>query len=112
MVKAKGHKWPGKLVQIEDPSFFIFDQADGKIAQIQSNKPLPFIDLGNNFFVPLAITDATANISADELNQFLDGTAPLTEESYVKGRYAGKRLYNLVYMPTHDPTIRSLVGGS
>ncbi len=111
IVKAKG-KWPGKLVQIDAPSFFVFDQADSKIAQIQSNKPLPFIDLGNNFFIPLAITDASANITADELNQFLAGLAPLSEESYVKGRYAGKRLYNLVYMSNHDAAIRSLVGGS
>lgn len=98
MLKPKGH-WSGNLVQIDNPQFFIFDADTKKIVKVQSNKPLPFIDLGNNLFAPLSATEQSASITPEELKEYVSGDIMLDEEIYVKGRYAGKRYYNIIYSP-------------
>lgn len=105
MLKPKG-RWSGSLVQIDKPQFFIFDADTKKIVKVESNKPLPFIDLGNNLFAPLSATEQSAAITPEELTAYMNGEATLDEEMYVKGRYAGKRYYNIIYLPSSQEIIR------
>jgi hypothetical protein len=91
----------GKLVEVKEPEFFVADPASKKVVKIKSKKPLPFLDLGNQMYIPLSMVDPSSMISPEEAMRFLSTGNGLEEEVYVKGRYAGKRFFNLMYMPTH-----------
>ena len=103
-------KVKGKLVEVKEPSIFVADPSTKKVDKIVSKKPLPFLDLGNNIFIPLAVVEPTSMISPEEAMKFLSGGGGLEEEIYVKGRYAGKRLFNLMYMPSHAVIINKAYG--
>jgi hypothetical protein len=77
-----------------------------KITKVQSKKPLPFIDLGNNLFMPLSAVEQSSIVAPEELKSYLNGEVALDEDIYVKGRYAGKRYYNLMYMPSAEDILR------
>jgi hypothetical protein len=49
-------------------------------------------------------------ITPEEAMKFLSGGGGLEDEVYVKGRYAGKRLFNLMYMPAHAVTLKQKIG--
>jgi hypothetical protein len=49
-----------------------------------------------------------AAITSDEANQYLNGQNSLEDEIYVKGRYAGKKYFYLMYSPVHNEAITKL----
>ena len=105
LLKPKG-SWSGNLVQIDNPQFFILDADTKKITKVQSKKPLPFIDLGNNLFMPLSTIEQSSIVTPEELKSYLDSEVALDEDIYVKGRYAGKRYYNLMYIHGSEDILR------
>lgn len=107
----KPKKVRGKLVEVKEPNIFVADPVSKKVVKIQSKKPLPFLDLGNNIFIPLSVVEPSSMISTEEAMKFLSGDGGLDEDIYVKGRYAGKKLYNLMYMPNYAVTIKQKFGG-
>ncbi len=107
---SMGTRLKGKLVEVKDPQFFIPDAKSGKVVKIQSKKPLPFLDLGNKVYIPLAVVDPASMITTQEAMDYLTGQSQLDQEIYVKGRYAGKKVFNIMYMPSHDTAIRSQFG--
>jgi F0F1-type ATP synthase assembly protein I len=100
----------GKLVEVKEPEFFVADPATKKVVKIKSKKPLPFLDLGNKMYVPLSVSIPTSMISPEEAMRFLNEGQGLDEEIYVKGRYAGKRFFNLMYMPAHAVILKKKFG--
>lgn len=106
----KPKKVRGKLVEVKEPNIFVADPSSKKVVKIQSKKPLPFLDLGNNIFIPLAVAEPSSMISTEEAMKFLSGEGGLDEDIYVKGRYAGKKSYNLMYMPNYAVTIKQKFG--
>lgn len=105
-----GEIFKGKLIEVAEPQFFIADPKTKKVVKIKSKKPLPFLDLGKKLYIPLSVVDPKSIIDTQEAMDYLDGQRGLEGEIYIKGRYAGKRLYNLMYMPTHDRAIRQRFG--
>jgi len=105
-----GGKIKGKLVEVKEPAFFVANPKTKKVDRIVSNKPLPYLDLGKNVFIPLAAIEPTSMITPEEAMKFLSGGGGLEDEVYVKGRYAGKRLFNLMYMPAHAVTLKQKIG--
>ena len=108
MIKPNG-SLTGKLVQVEKPEFFILDADTKKIIKISSEKPLPFLDLGNSLFVPLSVTDDKSAISPEELKEYIAKKNPLSDDLYVKGRYAGKKYFNLLYTPQSDTDLKKIL---
>lgn len=100
----------GKLVEVKEPELFILDNKGKKVSKVKNKKPLPFLEIGKNLYVPLAMVDKNSMIATEEVMNYMDGQNVLDEEIYVKGRYAGKKYFYLMYMPTHDATIRSKYG--
>lgn len=110
VVLKKGEVLKGKLVEVKEPQFFVPDPKSKKIVKIKSKKPLPFLDLGNKLYMPLSVVSPESIIDTQEGMDFLDGQRALDQEIYIKGRYAGKKAFNLMYMPTHDSAIRQRYG--
>lgn len=108
MIKPDG-SLTGKLVQVEKPEFFILDADTKKIVKISSEKPLPFLDLGNNLFVPLSVTDDKSAISPEELKEYIAKKNLLSDDLYVKGRYAGKKYFNLLYTPQSETELKKFL---
>ena len=52
----------------------------------------------------------TSMISPEEAMKYLNGGGGLEDDVYVKGRYAGQRLFNLMYMPAHAVIIGQKYG--
>ncbi len=101
----------GKLTEVESPELFVVDPKTKQVIKVQSKKPLPFLEINENMYLPLSMVDPSSVISPEEAIRFLNGEPGLLEEEiYVKGRYAGKRLFNLMYSPVHDATIRQMFG--
>lgn len=107
---SKDQLLKGKLLEVADPQIFIASQKSNKVERIKSKKPLPFLDLGNKLYIPLSVVDSDSMIDTQEAMDYLDGSRSLDQEVYIKGRYAGKRLFNLMYMPTHETVIRERFG--
>ena len=105
-----GGKIKGKLIEVKEPAFFVANPKTKKVDRILSNKPLPYLDLGNSIFIPLAAIEPSSMITPEEAMKFLSGNGGLEDEVYVKGRYAGKRLFNLMYMPAHAVTLKQKIG--
>ncbi len=105
-----GEVLKGKLVEVKDPQFFVPDPKSKKIIKVRSNKPLPFLDLGKKLYIPLSVVSQDSVIDTQQAMDFLTGGGSLDQEIYIKGRYAGKKSFNLMYMPTHDPAIRQMFG--
>lgn len=106
----KGEILKGKLIEVAEPQFFIPDPKSKKVIKIKSKKPLPFLDLGNKLYIPLSVVDPASIITTQEAMDYLSGDGNLSNEIYIKGRYAGKRVFNLMYMPSHDSAIRAKFG--
>lgn len=106
----KPKKVRGKLVEVKEPNIFVADPISKKVVKIQSKKPLPFLDLGNNIFIPLSVVEPASMISTEEAMKFLSGEGGLDEDIYVKGRYTGKKMYNLMYIPNYAVTIKQKFG--
>jgi len=100
----------GKLVEVKQPGFFVANPTTKKVDKIVSKKPLPYLDLGNNLYIPLAVVEPTSMISPEEAMKYLNGGGGLEDDVYVKGRYAGQRLFNLMYMPAHAVIIGQKYG--
>ncbi len=94
-------KVKGKLVEVKEPEIFVADPTSKKVVKIKSKKPLPFLDLGNQMYISLSMVEPSSMISPEEAMRYLETGVGLTEEVYVKGRYAGKKFFNLMYMPAH-----------
>ena len=109
IIKPNG-KIRGKLIEVKEPAFFVPNPHTKKVERIVSQKPLPYLDLGNNIFIPLAVVDPDSMITPEEAMTFLTTGKGLENEVYVKGRYAGKRLFNLMYMPSHAVIINNKFG--
>jgi hypothetical protein len=109
IIKPNG-KVRGKLVEVKEPNIFIADASTKKVNKVKSKKPLPFLDLGNNIYIPLAVVEPSSMISTEEAMKYLNGGGGLEEEIYVKGRYSGKRLFNLMYIPAYAVTIKQKFG--
>jgi uncharacterized protein YcfJ len=86
-----------KIVEANEPAMFVLNQATGKIEKKVINKPLPFLEVGKNLFVPMAFVSPTSIITPEEMKGYAAGAVKLDDEIYVKGRYAGKRWYYLTY---------------
>lgn len=99
----------GKLVEVKDPELFVLDASNKKIAKVKNKKPLPFFEIGKGLYMPLALLDKSAAISNDEANEYLSGKNNLEDEIYIKGRYAGKKYFYLMYMPVHDKLINEFL---
>ena len=106
VIKA-GSKIAGKLVEMKDANFFVPDPKTKKITKIKSNKPLPFLDLGNNIFIPLAVVEPTSMFSSEQVKNYLSGQGA-DEDVYVKGRYAGKKSYLLMCNPAYTAIIKQV----
>lgn len=100
----------GKLVEVKEPELFVLDNKGKKVSKVKNKKPLPFLEIGKNLYVPLAMVDKSSMIAPEEVMSYMDGNDVLNDEIYVKGRYAGKKYFYLMYMPTHDATIRNKYG--
>ncbi len=100
----------GKLVEIESPQLFVVDTKNKQVITIKSKKPLPFLDIGNKMYLSLSMVVPSSMITPEEVINFLNGQGGLDDEIYLKGRYAGKRQYNLMYSPVHEATIREMYG--
>lgn len=100
----------GKLVEVKEPQLFIVDVKNKKVIKVKNKKPLPFVEIGNNLFIPLALTDKTSMISTEDAMRYLDGENNLDNEIYIKGRYSGKRNFFMMYVPNHEETIRKKYG--
>lgn len=98
----------GKLVEVKDPEIFVLDTSNKKITKVKNKKPLPFLEIGKDLYIPLALLDKGAAITSDEANQYLNGQNSLEDEIYVKGRYAGKKYFYLMYSPVHNEAITKL----
>lgn len=88
-----------KIIEANEPAMFVLNQATGKIEKRIINKPLPFLEVGKDLYVPMAFVSPSSVITGDEMKAYASGQAKLDEEIYVKGRYAGKRSYYLTYIP-------------
>ena len=106
VILKPGSRVKGKLVEVKEPNIFVADPASKKVNKITSKKPLPFLDLGNKMFIPLAMVEPSSMVSPEEAMRYLNGGGGLEDEVYVKGRYAGKRLFNLMYMPAHAVVLK------
>jgi hypothetical protein len=109
VIKPSG-KVRGKLVEVKEPNIFIADPSSKKVNKVKSKKPLPFLDLGNKIFIPLSVVEPNSMISTEEAMNYLNGNGGLEEEIYVKGRYSGKRLFNLMYIPAYAVIIKQKFG--
>jgi hypothetical protein len=109
VILKPGTRVKGKLVEVKEPNIFVPDPVSKKVIKIKSKKPLPFLDLGNKMYIPLAMIEPSSMISPEEAMKFLGGGGGLENEVYVKGRYAGKRLFNLMYMPAYAVTLKKFV---
>lgn len=100
----------GKLVEVKEPEIFVLDSNNKKITKVKNKKPLPFLEIGKDLYIPLALLEKGAAITTEEANQYLNGQNSLEDEIYVKGRYAGKKYFYLMYSPNHNEAITKLYG--
>jgi hypothetical protein len=98
----------GMIVEAQKPVVFVLNPKTKNIEKWKSNKPLPFLEVGENLYIPLALTDSTSVVSEVEVQQYVNGMAGLSEEVYIKGRYAGKRFYYLTYVPQLADAIKNV----
>lgn len=110
MILKPGTKVRGKLVEVKEPQVFVANPATKKVEKIKNNKPLPFLLIGDNLFIPLSVVEPSAAITTEEAMKYLSGAGGLEDEVYVKGRYAGKRLYNLMYLPAYAVILKEKFG--
>lgn len=101
MILKPGTKVRGKLVEVKEPQVFVADPSTKKVVKVKSQKPLPFLYLDNEIFIPLSVVEPTAGITMEEAMNYVTTGRGLQEDVYVKGRYAGKRLFNLMYLPAY-----------
>lgn len=101
-------RYKGKLVHVKQPKLFMVD--GGKVRAVTSRKPIPFLRMEKNLFVPLAATNKSSLISEGELDKFLQNKGKANADIFVKGRYAGKKKYFLLYFPAHESKIRQRFG--
>lgn len=106
MILKPGTKVKGKLVEVKEPQVFVANPATRKVEKVKSQKPLPFLSLGNDLFIPLSTVEPTAHITMEEAMAYLSTGRGLQEDVYVKGRYAGKRLFNLMYLPAYAVVLK------
>lgn len=103
-------KLNGKLVEITSPELFTLNPFSKTIEKNKINKPLPFIEIKKGLYVPLALIEPSSFVSSDEIISYAEGKTPLSDEIYVKGRYAGKRSYFALYMPSNEEAIKIRYG--
>ena len=110
MILKSGSKVRGKLVEVKEPQVFVANPATKKVDKIKNKKPLPFLLIGDNMFIPLSVVEPTAAITMEDAMNYINGQGGLQDEVYVKGRYAGKRVYNLMYLPAYAVILKDKFG--
>jgi hypothetical protein len=100
----------GMVVEAGSSIVFAYDPAKNRIEKWQSNKPLPLLEVGDNLFVWMALVEPSSVITDEQFNAYVGGTDKLEEEIYIKGRYAGKKQYFLMYMPRLAGEIGNKIG--
>ena len=102
--------YTGKLVQVSKAKIFVISPHKNGATKVSIGKPLPMLKVGEGIFIPLSVLDKQAGITMPEFKAFIAGQNNLSEDLFIKGRYAGKRSYNLLYLPQWEHEIRQLYG--
>lgn len=110
IILKAGSKVRGKLVEVKEPQVFVANPTTKKVDKIKNNKPLPFLLIGDNMFIPLSVVEPSAAITMEDAMKYINGQGGLQDEVYVKGRYAGKRIYNLMYLPAYAVILKDKFG--
>ena len=101
-------KYAGTLEIISNPEIFLLDRRKKAIRKGKVTKPIPYFKLGNDIYVPLSAVHDKAVITENEVNDFINSKANIDDDVYIKGRYGGKRYFNLLYLPQYEEKLKKV----
>ena len=101
-------KYVGTLETITNPEIFLLDRRKKVIRKGKVTKPIPYFKLGKDIYVPLSAVHDKAIIIEKEVNEFIQNKTNIDDDVYIKGRYGGKRYFNLLYLPQYEERLKKV----
>lgn len=101
-------KYSGKLETINNPQIFLLDRRKKSIRKGTVTKPIPYFNLGKDVYVPLSAVHDKAIIVEKEVVDFINNRGNIDDDVYIKGRYGGKRYFNLLYLPQYEERLKKI----
>lgn len=101
-------KYTGILETVNNPEIFIVDRRKKAIRKGKITKPLPYFKMAKDIYVPLSSVHDKAIIVAKEVQEFVNNKNNIDDDVYIKGRYGGKRYFNLLYLPQYEESLKKI----